>query len=185
MRRVLVAGALLGVLSRVEERVSGVSVGLSSDTMWLAAAFLAGASARSTPSGAPRGALILTVANLSYYGLIRATEPLYLLAVAGHPLRWFCLGVGGGAVAGAAGAAWCHAGPGMRVAAALVPASVAIADGADGLRGAPATHAVSVVAGVALALASARTPALRTAAAGLSLLLVVTSAHGAFTPLLP
>ena len=102
MTGVVAIGALLGILSRVEERTSGVSAGISSSAMWIAAAFAAGATAPDARGGAARGALTLSVANLGYYGLILATESTDPAAVAGAPSLWLILGLTGGAVFGAA-----------------------------------------------------------------------------------
>ncbi len=100
----LVAGAVLGVASRVEEVVDGFSVGISSDAAWVLVAFAAGALARSARAGAAAGVLVLTVANAAYYAWIVATEPgIDPAAVAGSPVRWLALGVGAGLVFGLAG----------------------------------------------------------------------------------
>ena len=84
---VLAGAVAVGVLSRVEERTAGFSVGLSSDTTWVALPFAAGATSDAVARGAVRGMTALTVANLAYYGLVLLLEPAYLVAVAGHPSR--------------------------------------------------------------------------------------------------
>jgi Family of unknown function (DUF6518) len=126
--------------------------------MWIAAA---GATAPDARGGAARGALTLSVANLGYYGLILATESTDPSAVAGAPSLWLILGLTGGAVFGAAGTIWRTGLPAARTAAALLCSAVLIADGGSGLRGAPVTDAISVIAGATLAFASASTPRLR------------------------
>lgn len=89
----LLGGWWFGVLTRVEE-VGGVpTVGLSSDAAWLGVALLAGSPAR--------GALTLTAANAGWYAWILVLQPeLDPAAVAGSPVRWFVLGLAGGAVMG-------------------------------------------------------------------------------------
>ena len=82
-------GAVLGVLSRVEERADGFFLAISTDTTWCAVAFLAGRPLRAVAA--------LTAANASYYAYVAVTQPqLPLSAVAGSPLRWFALGVAAG-----------------------------------------------------------------------------------------
>ena len=185
MTGVVAIGALLGILSRVEERTSGVSAGISSSAMWIAAAFAAGATAPNARGGAARGALTLSVANLGYYGLILATESTDPAAVAGAPSLWLILGLTGGAIFGAAGTIWRTGLPAARTAAALLCSAVLIADGGSGLRGAPFTDAISVIAGVTLAFASASTPRLRLVASVGCALLVIVAATGSFEPVLP
>lgn len=69
-------GAVLGVLSLVEERVDGFYLAISTDTAWCAIAFFAGRPLRAV--------LVLTAANAAYY--VAAWDVTY----AG---RWFALGV--------------------------------------------------------------------------------------------
>jgi Family of unknown function (DUF6518) len=179
------SGALLGILSRLEERTPGLSAGVSSDAMWVAVAFAIGSSRQSARGGAAGGAVTLTAANLGYYGWILATESTDPAAVAGAPSLWLILGVAGGALFGAAGAIWRTGSPLVRTAAALLCSAVLIADGGPALRGAPASDAISVVAGVTLACASASTPLLRCLALAACALLVTVAATGTFEPLLP
>jgi hypothetical protein len=98
------SGALLGILSRLDERTPGLSAGVSSDAMWVAVAFAIGSSRQSARGGAAGGAVTLTAANLGYYGWILATEFTDPAAVAGAPSLWLILGLAGGALFGAAGA---------------------------------------------------------------------------------
>ncbi len=110
-------GALLGVLSRVEERLDGFAVGISTDTTWCALAFLCAAPLRAT--------LAMTAANAGYYAFVALTQPrLPLAAVAGPVERWVVLGVLTGVVFGALGGCFRR---GRRV-AALPLAFVAISE---------------------------------------------------------
>lgn len=85
----IVAGVLLGVLSRVDETVDGFFLPVSTDGTWCAVAFLAGRPLRAV--------LTMTVANAAYYAYVALTQPeLPLAAVAGSPLRWFALGIAAG-----------------------------------------------------------------------------------------
>jgi Family of unknown function (DUF6518) len=182
---VVAIGALLGILSRVEERTPGLSAGVSSDAMWIAAAFAVGATTQDARGGGARGAVTLTAANLGYYGWILATEATDPARVVGGSSLWLILGLTGGALFGAAGTIWRTGPPPARTAAALLCSAVLIADGGPGLRGAPATDAVSVVAGTMLAFASASTPRLRFVASAACVLLVTVAATGSLEPLLP
>ena len=130
---VLVAGTLLGVLSRIDE-VEPFDLHISTHPTWLAAAFVAGLVMVSSPlRGALAGLVVLTVANGAYYVYVLVTEPgVPLESVAGSPVQWFVLGVGAGGPLGAAGAL-CRSGarPLVRLAAlALLPVVVA-ADAVD------------------------------------------------------
>jgi hypothetical protein len=114
---VVIAGIVLGVLSRVEEATDGFFVGISTHATWVIVPFLAG-----WAGGRARdGVLVLTVANAAYYAWIAATEGGPLVAV-GH---WFAAGVAAGAAFGAVGAA-ARTRPGV----ALVVPAVIVADGA-------------------------------------------------------
>ncbi len=105
MRIALVAGLVLGVVSRVEETVDGFDLGISSNLGWLATAFAVGALAGAFARGGLAGAAALTAANCGYYAYVLVTEPGRPLDdVAGPVERWFALGVTGGFVFGAAGA---------------------------------------------------------------------------------
>jgi len=156
---VVLAGTLLGVASRVEETTTGLSLGLSSDSAWLAAAYLAGATGVAS-NGALRGAAALTAANGGYYAWIALTEPATPIAVAGPPLIWLLFGLTGGALLGVTGALWRGAGPGaVRALWAAPLATVLIVDGASALAGGARSDAPGLLAGVALVLWSARRPA--------------------------
>ncbi|WP_205698577.1 DUF6518 family protein [Conexibacter sp. SYSU D00693] len=180
--RLLVAAALaLGVLSRVEERAAGVSLGLSSDAAWVTAAFAAGAVA-GRGGAALRGAVALTVANAAYYLTILLTESIPPHVAAGSPARWFVLGVAGGAVFGVAGAAWARGAPTVRAAGAVACGGVLIADGASAITRGVATHALSLVVGAVLVATSAPRRVLGAATAAAMVLLAST---GVFEPLLP
>lgn len=160
-RSALVAGALLGVLSRIEETTDGLSLGVSANSTWLAVAFVTGLAQRSSPAAraALAGALALTAANLAYYAWIATFEPgVDLAAVAGSPLRWLALGVSGGAVFAVAGWLWARGTGVRRVLASLPLAGVLVADGIPALLGGAATDAVGLALGAALpVLSGART----------------------------
>ena len=156
----LAAGALLGVLSRIEEVTPGLSAGISSHSAWVAVAFGAGAAAR---GGLSRAALTATAAmsagNAGYYAWIAATEPgMPLTAAAGDPLGWVAAGILTGVVFGPAGRLWAGAGPAGRALVALPLSAVLVHEGADALLGGPATDAIGLVAGLALPAASALSP---------------------------
>jgi hypothetical protein len=128
--RVLALGAVLGVVSRLEEVTPGFDAGISSDGLWLAAAFAAG-----VWRGPLAGAAALTAANLAYYAFIGATEPgVRLASVAGRPAHWFLLGIAGGAVCGAAGALWARWGAPARIATAVLLMGLLLSGAATDLR---------------------------------------------------
>lgn len=188
MRIAIVAGGLLGILSRVEEATSGVSIGVSSDATWLAAAFLVGAAARGRPApgAVASGALALTAANVAYYAWIAATEPgTDLAAVAGSPVVWFVLGVSGGGVFGLGGHVWAATRGAPRVVAAALLGGVFIAEGVPALLGGWLTDGVGLAIGAALPVASAQTPAGRVVAAALSAALIAVALTGRLEALLP
>src|SRR5687767_8493500 len=102
MTWMVIAGVLLGVVSRVEE-VEPFALGISTDSTWLAAAFAAGAL-----RGTVAGAVAMTAANVAYYVYIDATEAAgvdYLSTTVG---RWLLLGLAGAAVFGFLGHHWQH-----------------------------------------------------------------------------
>ncbi len=186
MLRALVAGLVLGVLSRIEETTGGFSAGISSDGAWLVAAALAGALAASLRRGAVAGALALTAANVGYYLWIAATDPgTPLAAVAGPPGRWFALGVAGGAVFGAAGGGWRTGPPVVRLGAALLLAAVLIADGITGVRGGAPAAAIGIALGAVLALLSARGATQRSITAAALLAITAVAATGELERFLP
>jgi len=161
----------VGLLSRVEETTSGLSLGISSNATWLAVAFAAGALRRRTivPRAAAAGALALTAANASYYAWIAATEPgTELASVAGSPFVWLVLGAAGGAVFASAGHLWATQRAVVRVLAAVPLAGVCIADGITALTGGPAADAVGLAVGAALPIASAASAVQRTIGAALA-----------------
>src|SRR5688572_10587034 len=156
-RIAVVAGALLGVMSRVEETTDGLSFGVSANATWLGVAFAVGVLHRraAVRGAAAAGALSLTAANLAYYAWIAATQPdLELASVAGSPLTWLALGVGGGAVFGAAGRVWARAGGLTRVLASLPLAGVCVAEGISALNGGPVSDAPGLVLGAVLPVLS-------------------------------
>jgi hypothetical protein len=188
---VLLAGVLLGVLSRVEERVDGFSLGISSDGTWILVAAAAGTLAVVAPRriavaallGALAGAAVLTAANAGYYALILALEPgTPPEAIAGPPGRWFVLGVSGGAVFGALGAVWRHGPPWPRVAAATVIGAVLIA---DAFAGGTWANVAGLAAGAALPVASAVDRATRGAALGAVAAICAIAATGSLERFLP
>lgn len=113
--RVVVAGVVLGVVSRIEEVIDGFSAGISSERTWVLVAAACGAGLARGPGvvrPAVAGALVLVVANAAWYAWIALTQPdLALGSVAGSPWRWFALSLAVGPPAGVAG----------RVARRLVP----------------------------------------------------------------
>ena len=178
----------VGLLSRVEETTSGLSLGISSNATWLAVAFAAGALRRRTivPRAAAAGALALTAANASYYAWIAATEPgTELASVAGSPFVWLVLGAAGGAVFASAGHLWATQRAVVRVLAAVPLAGVCIADGITALTGGPAADAVGLAVGAALPIASAASAAQRALGAALAALLIAIALTGRLEALLP
>lgn len=171
MPRPILAGLLLGILSRVEE-TTGFSAGVSSDSAWCAAAFLAAAPVR--------GAALLTAANAGYYAWIAGTQPdLPLDAAAGPVETWLVLGVVTGVVFGLLGAAWrCR----PRLLFALPLALVLVVEGGDAVRGGPPTDGIGLLAGLLLAAISARSPV---AAGGAVIALLAVAATGAGAGYLP
>ena len=90
----LAAGILLGILSRVEEKSPGLDVGLSSNSAWVATAFVLGLCSRSPRQAAALGALSLTAANLAFYGWIYVREPRARFEHAIEPAEmWLVLGL--------------------------------------------------------------------------------------------
>ncbi len=171
MRVAIAAGVLLGVLSRVEER-TGFSAGVSSDSAWCAAAFLA--------ASPVRGIALLTAANAGYYACIALTQPALPLASAAGPVEaWLVLGVVTGAVFGTAGRLWRH---GPRLIASLPLALVLVVEGGDALRGGAATDGIGLLAGLALAAASAPTRRSGAVAAAALVAVAATGAGAAFLP---
>jgi hypothetical protein len=187
-RIAVVAGAVLGVLSRVEETTEGMSFGVSANATWLGVAFTVGVLGRraSLPRTACAGALALTAANLAYYAWIGATEPgVELASVAGSPLTWLALGAGGGAVFGVAGRVWAGAAGMTRVAASLPLAGVGIAEGIPAMLGGPVTDGVALVLGAALPVASGAGPRERALGAALSAAVLAVALTGRLEALMP
>lgn len=79
----VLAGIALGILSRVDE-TSGLTLGVSEYATWLLAPFVAGFVTRR----AEDGLILLTVANVSYYALMLATEG----ELQGRVGYWFLVG---------------------------------------------------------------------------------------------
>ena len=184
----VVAGAVLGVLSRVEE-TTRFSAGISANATWLGVAFAVGVLQRGAAPAwraAGAGALALTVANGAYYAWIACWEPGVALAgVAGPPAVWLALGVGGGAVFAAAGRLWAAAHGPSRVLASLPLAGVCIADGIFALLGGPLTDGVALAIGVALPIASGGRAAERMLGVGLSAGVVALALTGRLEALMP
>ncbi len=179
-------GALLGVVSRIEETTSGFSVGLSSNASWLGVAFLTGAMQRRAglARAAAAGCVAMTVANASYYAWIAATEPgVPLASVAGLPAYWFMLGVFGGALFGLTGGAWAVSSGAMRVAWSLPISAVWIADGI-GPHASP-SDAVAAALGFAFPIASAGNGRERLVAGLLAGALVAVALTGRLEAFLP
>ena len=187
-RIAVVAGALLGVLSRVEETTEGLSFGVSANATWLGVAFAAGVFCRRAPvaRAAGTGVLSLTAANLAYYAWIAATQPgLELASVAGSPPTWLALGVGGGAVFGAAGRVWAGADGMVRVLASLPLAGVCVAEGISALHGGPLADGIGLVIGAALPMASGASARERAAGAALAAAVVTVAVTGRLEALMP
>lgn len=187
-RVALIAGALLGIASRIEETTDGLSLGISANSTWLVVAFLAGVAHRGSPAAraGAAGALALTAANLAYYAWIGALEPQQeLAAVAGSPLRWLALGAGGGAVFGCAGWLWARDRGAIRVLASLPVAGVLIADGIPALLGGALTDGVGVMLGAALPVLSGACRRERLAGAALAGVVVAVALTGRLEVLLP
>lgn len=131
MTRLLLAGALLGVLSRVDE-TAAIALPVSDNATWILAAVLAGLLVSRRPSAA--GAVVLTAANLAYYAWIAVTGPgLPLGDVAGSPWHWLVLGVLTGTVFGAAGGLARRGRPAVAAAALVLPVAVVALDRAGTL----------------------------------------------------
>ena len=114
----VIAGLVLGVLSRMEELGETFSAGISTHAMWAMAPFVAGARTAAARHGAVRGAGLLTAANVGYYAWSAVARPgVPLDSVAGSVPHWFAAGVGAGAVFGALGAVAWHGSPLARTAA--------------------------------------------------------------------
>ena len=126
----VVAGLVLGVLSRVEE-LNGAPAVISTHAGWALAPFVAGALGSSARSGAVRGVVLLTAANAGYYAWSAAAEPgVALESVAGSVPHWFAAGVGAGAVFGALGGLTRVGGVFARVAVPMTVLAVIAADAA-------------------------------------------------------
>ena len=183
MRTAVAAGLALGALSRVEELTNGFSAGISSDSCWVATAFVVGALAGGAPRAAAAGALALTIANLSYYAWSKLHDPAVAFAdVAGPVLPWFAFGLAGGCVFGVAGHVWrtTPSAP-LRLAAALLLAGVMTTEALEPADLRPG-DLVGALIGVGLVLVSVRE---RVVAIGAAAALVVVGLSGALAPLLP
>lgn len=142
------------------------------------------AAARLAPAGG--GALALTAAHLAYYAWIAATEPgVELASVAGSPLAWLALGVGGGGVFGAAGRLWAGAAGMTRVLASLPLAGVCIAEGISALHGGPLSDAPGLVLGAVLPVVSGGRGPERWLGAALSAVVVAVAMTGRLEALMP
>ena len=187
-RFAVVAGAVLGVLSRIEETTVGLSLGVSANATWLGVAFAVGVLHRRVAPvrAACAGALTLTAANLAYYAWIALTQPgVELASVAGSPVLWLALGVGGGAVFGGAGRLWAAAAGITRVLASRPLAGVCIAEGIFALRGGPLTDGIGLGLGALLPVASGATAGQRLFGAGLSVSVIAVALTGRLEALLP
>lgn len=183
----VIAGALVGVLSRIEE-TSHWPAALSTNATWLATAFAAGAAHRrfGPRRAALAGAATLTAANLAYYATVALAEPgVDLTQVAGPPARWLALGVAGGAVFALAGRLWMRHRGVARVAVALPLAGVWIAQCVGALQGGPPLDAAGLAAGAALPVASGASTRDRLLAAGLVAVVVAVALTGRLDALLP
>jgi hypothetical protein len=99
----LVAGLLLGILSRVEELTDGFFLA-STHATWVLAPFAAGLLCTDPRRGAVQGAVLLTAANVGYYAFSAVAQPeVPLEAVAGSVPHWFAAGVAAGLVLGTLG----------------------------------------------------------------------------------
>ena len=124
----LLAGLLLGILSRVEELTDGFHLAISTHATWVLAPFAAGVLSGDPRGGALRGAVLLTAANIGYYGSSAIAQPdVPLEEVAGSVPHWFAAGIAAGLVFGALGGLT----PRARVAAPAAVAAVILADAFD------------------------------------------------------
>ncbi len=121
---ILLVGALLGVVSRLIDTASWAPDWFGSVfTPWLAAAWLAGSSARTSRNGAAHG-LVLLLATVGSYLVVAATS-----ADAGTlALRLIPLAMVAGPIFGVAGAAWRGGGPWAAAGGALLGGAV-VAEG--------------------------------------------------------
>lgn len=100
--RLVLAGLLLGILSRVEETTDGLAAVVSTHATWVLVPFAAGALAGRIGSGARAGVVVLTAANAGYYAWMRTVAPADTVGPVAH---WILAGIGAGAAAGAVGGA--------------------------------------------------------------------------------
>jgi hypothetical protein len=127
----LIAGLVLGVLSRIEELHGTFSATISTHATWALAPFVAGALSASARSGAIRGASLLTAANAGYYAWSEIAHPgVSLESVAGSVPHWVAAGIGAGAVFGALGALARRGSALTRTAAASCALAVVVGDAA-------------------------------------------------------
>lgn len=183
----VIAGALIGVLSRIEE-TSHWPAAVSTNATWLATAFAAGAAHGrfGARRAALAGAATLTAANLAYYATVALAEPgVDLTQVAGPPARWLALGVAGGAVFAVAGRLWLRRRGVARVAMALPLAGVWIAQCVGALQGGPLHDGVGLAAGAVLPVASGASARDRLLAAALVAVVIAIALTGRLEPLLP
>jgi hypothetical protein len=121
----LVAGLLLGILSRIEELTDGFYLAISTHATWVLAPFAAGVLSAEPRRGALRGAVLLTAANVGYYGWSAVAQPdVPLESVAGSVPHWFAAGIAAGVVFGALGGLT----PRARLAAPAAVVAVIVAD---------------------------------------------------------
>jgi hypothetical protein len=180
MIAVVLAGASLGLLSRVEEVTAGLSLGLSSDSAWVAAAFAAGARAPGARSAALRAVAAMCAANGAYYAWVGVAERgTALAAAAGDPRRWVLAGVLTGLVFGVSGRWWRVSPPGGRLAAVMPLAVVLAIEGGDALRGAAVTHGIGLGLALVLPIVSARSQRRASLIASAGLAVLAASGAGA------
>lgn len=180
----LAAGAILGVLSRVEEVTPGLSAGVSSDSAWVATAFVVGSRAPESRLAALLATATMCAANGAYYVWIALAERGTPLAVvAGDPWTWVLAGVLTGLVFGVAGRLWRVSAPRGRLAAVVPLATVFAIEAGDALRGGAATEAIGLA--IACVLPVVSSPTSRWPAVGVSAALAVLAASGVGAELLP
>ena len=92
----------MGFWARLVDRVAPKWVG-NVAALWFLAGFVAGRSGRGSPGGVRRGVVCLATANLAYYGLRLALDPISIGDLLPIPAMWLAVGIVCGAVSGRLG----------------------------------------------------------------------------------
>lgn len=98
----VLGGCALGFWARLVDRVAPKWVG-NVAALWFLAGFMAGRGGRGAPGGIRRGIVCLVAANLAYYGLRLAVDPISVGDLFPIPALWLCAGIVSGAVSGRLG----------------------------------------------------------------------------------